>query len=123
MSKTARKKAATRARRKKHIRKIVHGTTERPRLVVYRSLHHVYVQLVDDVQGKTLLGVSSLTPDVREQLTGKKPIDAAKLVGAAFAEKAVARDVKTVVFDRNGFPYHGRIRAIAEGAREGGLKF
>ena len=110
-------------RRKKHIRKVVHGTAARPRLVIYRSLHHIYAQLVDDEQGKTLTGVSSVSPDLRTTITGKNPSEIAKEVGKACAEKAKAQQIETVVFDRNGFPYHGRVKAIADGAREGGLKF
>jgi large subunit ribosomal protein L18 len=110
-------------RRKKHIRKVVHGTAERPRMVIFRSLHHVYAQLVDDIEGRTLLGVSSLSPDIRPKLTGKNRSEIAKLVGAACAEKAKEKQIETVVFDRNGFPYHGRVKAVAEGARAAGLKF
>ena len=123
MSKITKNKASTRARRKKHIRKIVNGTGERPRMVIYRSLHHVYAQLVDDESSRTLLGVSSLSPEIREQVSGKKPSEIAKLVGSACAEKAKAKNIETVVFDRNGFPYHGRVKAIADGARKAGLKF
>lgn len=110
-------------RRKKHIRKVVHGTGDRPRLVVFRSLHHVYAQLVDDVDGRTLFGVSSLTPDLKDQLSNKNPTEIAKLVGAACAEKAKEKQIENVVFDRNGFPYHGRVKAVADGARDAGLKF
>ncbi len=117
------KRAKTRSRRKKHIRKIVTGTAARPRLVIYRSVHHVYAQLVDDVAGRTLFGVSSLTPGVREQLSGKKPSEVCEIVGQAVAKKAIEHQVTSVVFDRNGFPYHGRVKAMAEGARKGGLQF
>ena len=110
-------------RRKKHIRKVVQGTAERPRMVVFRSLHHVYAQLVDDIEGKTLFGVSSLSPDIKPKLTGKNPSEIAKLVGAACAQMAKEKQIETVVFDRNGFPYHGRVKAVADGARSGGLKF
>jgi large subunit ribosomal protein L18 len=123
LSKSTQKKQASRQRRKKHIRKIVHGTPERPRLVIYRSLLHIYAQLIDDVTGKTLLGVSSLTPDLKDQISGKKPCEIAKLIGSTCAEKAKAKNIETVVFDRNGFPYHGRVKAVADGARAGGLKF
>ena len=116
-------KAKSRARRKKHIRKVVHGTPERPRLVVYRSLRQVYAQLVDDVAGRTITGVSSLSPDLRDQLAKKKPGEVCAAVGEACARKALAMNIKQVVFDRNGFPYHGRVKAIAEGARKGGLQF
>jgi large subunit ribosomal protein L18 len=119
---TEQKKKA-RIRRKKHIRKIVHGTAERPRLVIYRSLKHMYAQLVDDEGGKTVLGVSSLSPELKSKLDGKKASDAAAAVGEACAQLALEKKIQTVVFDRNGFPYHGRVKAIAEGARKGGLKF
>ncbi len=112
-----------RVRRKLHIRKVVNGTADRPRLVVYRSVAHMYAQLVDDVAGRTLLGVSSLSPELKDQLSGKKPSEVAELVGGLCAQKAREHSIEAVVFDRNGFPYHGRVKAIAEGARKGGLKF
>lgn len=115
-------KLKRRIRRKKHIRKIVQGTADRPRMVVFRSLKQIYVQLVDDVSGRTLAGISSLSPDVRDQVAGKKPIEVGKLVGEACAKKALERNIAKVVFDRNGFPYHGRVKAVAEGARKGGLQ-
>jgi large subunit ribosomal protein L18 len=117
------KKKKQRARRKKHIHKIVRGTAERPRMVVYRSIKQIYVQLVDDVAGQTIAALSSLSPDVSEALKGKKPIQIGELVGQAFARKVLDKNIKQVVFDRNGFPYHGRIKAVAEGARKGGLQF
>jgi large subunit ribosomal protein L18 len=123
VSKIAKRKAKIRARRKKHIRKIVHGTPERPRLVVFRSLNHIYAQLVDDHTGNTLLGVSSLTPGVRELTKGKKPCEVSAIIGEACAKKALEKSISKVVFDRNGFPYHGRISAVADGARKGGLQF
>jgi len=115
-------KLKRRIRRKKHIRKIVQGTADRPRMVVFRSLKQIYVQLVDDVSGRTLAGISSLSPDVRDQTAGKKPIEVGKLVGEACAKKALERNIAKVVFDRNGFPYHGRVKAVADGARKGGLQ-
>lgn len=117
------KKLKSRLRRKKHIRKIVHGTSERPRLVVFRSERQIYAQLVDDEVGKTLTAVSSLTPELREKTAKMKPMDVCKLVGEACARKALERNINQVVFDRNGFPYHGRVKAVAEGARKGGLQF
>jgi large subunit ribosomal protein L18 len=123
MSTTSDKKIKTRLRRKKHIRKIVFGTAERPRLVVFRSLNQVYAQLVDDVSGRTLTGVSTLSPDLREKVAKMKPMEAGKTVGEACAQKAIEKNIKQVVFDRNGFPYHGRVKAVAEGARKGGLQF
>lgn len=115
-------KLRRRIRRKKHIHKKVQGTAERPRMVVFRSLRQIYVQLVDDVSGRTLAGISSLSPGVRDQITGKKPIEVGKLVGEACAKKALESRIARVVFDRNGFPYHGRVKAVAEGARKGGLQ-
>lgn len=115
-------KLRRRIRRKKHIRKIVRGTAERPRMVVFRSLRQIYVQLVDDVNGRTLAGVSSLSPDVRDGVTGKKPIEIGKLVGEVCAKKALEKNIARVIFDRNGFPYHGRVKAVADGARKGGLQ-
>jgi large subunit ribosomal protein L18 len=110
-------------RRKKHIRKIVQGTATRPRLVVYRSNQHIYAQLVDDESQRTLTEVSSLTPSLREDLKGKTPVDKARHVGEAMAKKAKEKQIEQVVFDRNGFLYHGRVRAVAEAARAAGLKF
>jgi large subunit ribosomal protein L18 len=117
------KKLKSRLRRKKHIRKVVRGSAERPRLVVFRSMRQIYAQIVDDVAGKTLTGVSSLSPGVREQAAQLKPVDVGRLVGEACARKALERNIRKVVFDRNGFPYHGRVKAVAEGARKGGLQF
>ncbi len=113
-----------RLRKKKRIHKIVSGTSERPRLAVFRSARNIYAQLIDDVANRTLAGVSTLTPDLNGQVsTAKGKVDAAKLVGKAIADKAKALKVETVVFDRGGYLYHGRVKAIAEGARENGLKF
>ena len=113
-----------RLRKKKRIHKIVSGTSERPRLAVFRSARNIYAQLIDDVDNRTLAGVSTLTPDLNAQVSKtKSKVDAAKLVGKAIADKAKALKVETVVFDRGGYLYHGRVRAIAEGARENGLKF
>lgn len=112
-----------RERRKLHIRKVVNGTAGRPRMVIYRSVAHMYAQLVDDVSNQTLLGVSSLSPDLKGQLDGKNPTQVAELVGGLCAKKALEKSIDAVVFDRNGFPYHGRVKAVAEGARKGGLKF
>jgi len=111
-------KLSARLRRKKHIRKIVHGTAERPRLSVFRSAKHIYAQVIDDETGRTIASASSLKSD---GLGGNK--EAAKMVGEAIAKATLAAKVDTVVFDRNGYLYHGRIAALAEGAREAGLKF
>lgn len=121
--KPALRRKQARKRRKKHIRKVVNGTAQRPRLVVYRSNHHIYAQLVDDESGHTLTGVSSLAPWLREELRGKAPLEKARRVGEAMAQRAKENDIGRVVFDRNGFLFHGRVRAVAEGARGAGLKF
>jgi large subunit ribosomal protein L18 len=115
------KKQALRHRRKAHIRKKVEGSQERPRLSVYRSLNHIYAQVIDDVSGKTLAAASTLSPELKEGKGKKK--DQAKEVGKLVAKKCQQAQIAAVVFDRNGFMYHGRIAAVAEGAREGGLKF
>jgi len=117
-------KRKIRERRKKHIRKNLNGTAEKPRLVVFRSLKHIYAQLVDDQAQRTLLTTSSLAKTVREVLKPKTPKkDVAKLVGKDMATKAIDMKIENVVFDRGGYLYHGRIKSLAEGAREGGLKF
>ena len=116
-------KVESRERRKKRIRKKVEGTTERPRLSVFRSARHIYAQVIDDTSGKTLVAASTLTGGVKEQAADTKKGDAAKLVGAALAKACAEKGIEKVVFDRNGYIYHGRIRALAEGAREAGLSF
>jgi large subunit ribosomal protein L18 len=118
-------KAKRRQRRLERIFKRVSGTTEKPRLCVTKSLRHIYAQLIDDITGKTLMTVSTLSPDIRESLTAKKKVEMAKIVGELLAKKAKEIGVETVVFDRHGFKYHGRVKALADGARsEGkGLKF
>ncbi len=112
-----------RERRKLRIRRKISGTPERPRLSVFRSLKHIYAQVVDDVAGKTLAHVSTLNKDLKPQADEAKKSDAAKLVGKTIAEQLKAKGITKVVFDRNGYLYHGRIKALAEGAREGGLEF
>jgi len=111
-----------RLKRKARVRRKLSGTAERPRLTVYKSLKHTYAQLVDDVAGKTIAFVSSLSKELKGKTEGDKKAEA-KAVGTLLAEKAKASKVKAVVFDRNGFPYHGRIAAVADGAREAGLQF
>jgi len=103
------------------LRKRVSGTPERPRLAVYRSLSHIYAQVIDDVAGKTLAAASDMEADLRNA-DGKKS-DVAKRVGELIGERAKSAGVTQVVFDRGGFLYHGRVKAVADGAREGGLKF
>ena len=110
-----------RYRRHLRVRTRVAGTAERPRLVVFRSLKHIYAQLVNDDQGVTLLGVSDVSEGVDTTTAGK--VNRAKATGKLLAEKAKAAGVTKVVFDRAGYRYHGRVQAVAEGAREGGLEF
>jgi large subunit ribosomal protein L18 len=113
-----------RHRRHLRIRKKVEGTAERPRLAVFRSLNHVYVQLVDDLAGRTLLTLSSGNKDLRAALGGAKgKIAASKAVGKRVAELAKEKGIERVCFDRGGYLYHGRVKAVADGAREGGLNF
>jgi large subunit ribosomal protein L18 len=105
------------------VRRKVKGTSERPRLTVFRSLNHMYAQVVDDVSGATLAAASSLSASIREQEGHKGNIAAAKKVGAAIASACQAKGLTQVVFDRNGYLYHGRVKALAEAAREAGLEF
>jgi large subunit ribosomal protein L18 len=117
-------RSAARRRVKRSIRLRLSGTTECPRLTVYRSLRHVYAQIVDDSKGKTLVSVSDLSKGLREQFKDIKGQSAVgKLVGTLTARKALEKNIKEVVFDRNGYRYHGVVKAMADGAREGGLKF
>ena len=118
---TIEKKRELRDKRKARIRFKVSGSPERPRLSVYRSLNHIYAQVIDDTTGKTIAAASTLSPELKDG-KGKKR-DLAKEVGKLVAKKCQAAQIAAVVFDRNGFNYHGRIAAVAEGAREGGLKF
>jgi len=111
-----------RLKRKARIRRKVHGTPDRPRLCVYKSLHHVYAQIVDDSLGRTVASASTLSPEVREA-GGKNTVEGARAVGALVAQRAREGGVRRVVFDRSGYPYHGKVRALAEAAREGGLEF
>jgi large subunit ribosomal protein L18 len=110
-----------RERRRRRVRAKVSGTTSRPRLNVFRSIEHISAQLIDDTKGHTLAAASSLEKSVREMKS--KKIDEATAVGKLIAERALAKNVKKVVFDRAGYRYHGRIKAVADGAREGGLEF
>lgn len=112
-----------RERRKLRIRRKINGTPERPRLSVFRSLKHIYAQVVDDVAGKTIAHCSTLAKDVKPQVDDSNKSDAAKLVGKTLAAQLKAQGITKIVFDRNGYLYHGRIKALAEGAREGGLEF
>lgn len=112
-----------RNRRHERLRNKVVGTPERPRLSVYRSLDNIYAQVIDDSMGHTLVSASTLDHELREQANGLAKTDAAKLVGRLVAERALAAGVKKVVFDRGGFQYHGRVKALADAAREAGLDF
>jgi len=114
------KKLSRRERIKRGIRKRLSGSTERPRLSVYRSNKGIYAQVIDDSNGRTLVSASSLSKDFDG--SGNK-IEQSKAIGKTIAEKALAAGIETVVFDRNGYLYHGRVKSLAEGAREGGLKF
>jgi large subunit ribosomal protein L18 len=115
-------KLEQRNKRKKRIRRKLAGTAERPRLTVYKSLKHIYAQVVDDHAGRTLAFASSMSKELKGKDEGDKKADATR-VGKLIAEKAKAAKVEQVVFDRNGNPYHGRVAAVAEAAREAGLKF
>jgi len=109
---------------KAYIRKKITGTSERPRLSVYRSLGNIYGQIIDDVAGKTLVAASSISKDVKAEVAAAKGKRAkSAVVGKVLAKKALEKNIKHVVFDRNGLLYHGRVKALADGAREGGLKF
>ena len=110
-----------RARRKQRIRKKISGSTERPRISVFRSSKHIYVQAIDDSQGTTVATASTLSEGLKE-VEGTKTDDA-KAVGAAIAKALIAKGIESAIFDRNGYLYHGRVKALAEGAREAGLKF
>ncbi len=112
-----------RARIKRRYRHIVTGTAERPRLAVYRSLRHVYAQVIDDQRGVTLVAASTLEKGLAGDLGHTGNREAGTAVGRAIAERALAKGIETVVFDRGGFPYHGVVKAVAEAAREAGLKF
>ncbi len=99
------------------------GTPSRPRLCVYRSLNHIYAQVIDDTRGHTLVAASTLDPETRAQVDGKTKAGQAELVGAAIAKKALSQGIDEVAFDRGGYKYHGRVKALAEAARQSGLKF
>jgi large subunit ribosomal protein L18 len=105
------------------IRKHVNGTAERPRMVVFRSNKQIYVQVVDDLQGKTLVAAASNDKELAAQCKGKSGIEAAAVVGKAIAERALAKGITTIAFDRGGYLFHGRVKSLADAAREGGLIF
>jgi large subunit ribosomal protein L18 len=116
-------KSDSRIKRKMSIRKRVNGDAERPRLSVFRSAKHIYAQVVDDVRHTTLVATSTLDGAVKDAVKGSKKKDRAKRIGQEIAKRCLAAGIDKVVFDRNGFIYHGRVSALADGAREGGLKF
>ncbi len=117
------KKEIKRRKRKFRIRKKVNGTPERPRISVYRSLKQIYAQLIDDVNGKTILTASSLSKEIAEDIKkAKNKVEQASVVGELLAKKAKEKGITEAVFDRSGYAYHGRVKAVAEGARKGGIK-
>ncbi len=113
------------ARRRRHVRvrKTVSGSPQRPRLAVFRSLQHIYAQIIDDTAGHTLVSATDIESNLRSAAADKKKSDVARLVGEELAKKAKDKGITTVVLDRGGFKYHGRVKALAEGARKGGLSF
>lgn len=119
------KKDRNEIRKKRHdrIRNKISGTSECPRMNVFRSLQHIYVQFIDDVSGTTLASASTMDAELKKQIEGKPKKEAAKLVGQAAAKKAIAKGIEAVVFDRGGYLYTGRVAEVAEGARAAGLKF
>jgi len=119
-----RKNYNTRLRSKTKIKKKITGTAEKPRLTVFRSLNDIYAQLIDDVKGETIAAASSKNKEIAENIKGLKgKISKGKLVGNLIARKALEKNINSIVFDRNGYRYHGRVQALADGAREAGLKF
>lgn len=117
------KHVTAREKRRARIRRKISGTAERPRLSVYKSLKHMYAQLVDDSTGKTIVSVGTTSKGLKDEVKDDDKTAAAKKVGAAIAQAAKAKGIEAVVFDRNGFDYHGRVEAVAAAAREAGLKF
>lgn len=116
-------KIVGRERRKLRIRKRVNGTSERPRLSVFRSARHIYAQVIDDTSGKTIAAASTLSKDLEGQLAESTKVDAAKKVGQLIAKACKDKGITKIVFDRNGYLYHGRVSALAQAAREAGLEF
>jgi large subunit ribosomal protein L18 len=117
------RREVARQNRKRRIRKKLFGTEQRPRLSVFRSAKHIYAQIVVDATGSTILAASTLSPEIRGEIGELKKSDAAKKVGEWLGKKAAEKNIRKVLFDRNGFLYHGRVKALAEGARESGLEF
>ena len=116
-------KRAARARRHRRVRRVVRGTAERPRLCVFKSARHIYAQIINDDEGRTLVTASTLSKDLPRPAERVKKAEAAKAVGTLVAAKALAGGIQAVVFDRGGYPYHGRMQALASAARDRGLKF
>jgi large subunit ribosomal protein L18 len=119
----AQSKLKSRQRRHERVRKNVHGTAMRPRLSVFKSLSHIYAQIIDDTTGKTLIAASSTEKALYDGLKHCGNVEAAKKVGASIAERALGKDIRLVVFDRGGYQYHGCVKALADAAREKGLSF
>ena len=119
----AKAKRLARQRRHLRVREGVHGTTERPRLCVFRSLRHIHAQVIDDTRGRTLVAASTLDAEVRSQLDDKDKIGQAGIVGEVLAKRALAAGITQVVFDRGGYRYHGRVKGLADAARKAGLQF
>lgn len=118
-----RDREAARRRRHLRVRRKIRGSKDRPRLSVFRSLKHIYAQIIDDPEGRTLASASTLDKEVRERIAGLKKTDQARVVGEVLARRAKARGIEKVVFDRGGYKYHGRVRSLAAGARAEGLEF
>jgi large subunit ribosomal protein L18 len=119
----AKERREARQKRQVRVRRKVRGSQERPRLCVFRSSKHIYAQIIEDISGTTLVSVSTLTKSVAGDVKSSGNVDAAKLVGKQIAEQALAKNITQVIFDRNGFLYHGRVKALADAAREAGLSF
>jgi len=109
--------------RHSRVRAKVRGTNERPRLCVFRSLNHIYAQVIDDLKGHTLASVSTLEAEIKDETKGKAKTSEAEMVGSLVAKRVLSRGINQVVFDRGGYKYHGRVKALAEAARKGGLRF
>ena len=123
MSRISERRRTARVRRHRRVRRRVHGTADRPRLAIFRSSRHIYAQFIDDVTGHTVAAVSTRDEGVAGEVSGKKGREQAAVVGRIAAERAKEAGIETVVFDRGGFGYHGRVRALADAAREAGLSF
>jgi large subunit ribosomal protein L18 len=119
----SKRKYQARKRRQRRVRAKVHGTAQRPRLNIFRSNENIFAQVIDDDQGRTLVSASTIDTEVAPKLSDKNKTDAARIVGQILGERAKNAGIETVIFDRGGFQYHGRVAALADGAREAGLKF